>query len=86
MKQGENGFAGTEDDFRFLDAPLHADVVRLTEYWHQQRGTRAMPNRSDIVPGDIVGLLPNLVIYDVIDDGHDYRVRIFGTALVSLVG
>lgn len=86
MKQGVKGFADTEDDFRFLDAPLHADVVRLTEYWHQKRGTRAMPDRSDIIPGDIVGLLPNLVIYDVIEGGNDYRVRIFGTALVDLVG
>ena len=45
-----------------------------------------MPDRSDIAPRDIISLLPSIVIYDVIDEGRDYRVRIFGTALVNLVG
>tara|TARA_R110000868_G_scaffold167895_4_gene402394 strand:- start:61 stop:570 length:510 start_codon:yes stop_codon:yes gene_type:complete len=82
---GKN-FESAEDDFHILDAPLHADAARLADYWHQKRGSRAMPDRSDIIPGDIVSLLPNIVIYDVIDEGRDYRVRIFGTALVNLVG
>lgn len=82
----EKNFEDADEDFRFLEAPLHADAARLAEYWHQKRGSRAMPDRSDILPGEIVSLLPHIIISDVIDEGRDYRVRIFGTALVNLVG
>ena len=86
MRYAEKTFDGAENDFHFLEAPLHADAARLAEYWHEKRGSRALPDRSDIVPADIVSLLPHIVIYDVIDEGRDYRVRLFGTALVNLVG
>ncbi len=45
-----------------------------------------MPSRADIKPAEIVSLLPHIIICDVLDKGVDYRVRIFGTALVDLVG
>lgn len=86
MGQIGKNFEDAEDDFRFLEAPLHADAARLADYWQQKRGSRDMPDRSDIAPRDIISLLPSIVIYDVIDEGRDYRVRIFGTALVNLVG
>ncbi|MES1989967.1 MAG: PAS domain-containing protein [Pseudomonadota bacterium] len=74
------------DDFRFLSAPAHPMTARLVAYWHEKCQGRPRPERSDIVPRDILQLLPNTVIYDVLDGGADFRVRVFGTALVELVG
>ncbi|MDO8288162.1 MAG: PAS domain-containing protein [Parvibaculum sp.] len=79
-------FDGAANDFRFLSTPLHADVTKLIAYWHLKRGQRSMPERTDIIPREIITLLPYIVIYDVLDDGTDFRVRVFGTALVELVG
>lgn len=79
-------FDGEASDFRFLAAPTNANVARLIAYWHQKRGQRTMPERKDIIPREIITLLPYTVIYDVLDDGADFRVRVFGTALVELVG
>ena len=45
-----------------------------------------MPSRADIRPSEIIALLPHIIICDVQNQGADYRVRIFGTALVDLVG
>jgi hypothetical protein len=45
-----------------------------------------MPDRRDISPSDIVPLLPNLIITEAVDQGADFRIRIFGTRLVTLVG
>lgn len=45
-----------------------------------------MPDRTDIHPSEIVSLLPHIIICDALDHGDDYRVRIFGTGLVDLVG
>jgi hypothetical protein len=84
--QIELEFDRMDDDFRFLDAAEHPDIAHLTGYWHEKRGHRAMPDRTDIVPSEIISLLPQTVIYDVLDDGRDFRVRIFGTGLVELVG
>ena len=74
------------DDFRFLSAPTHPMTAKLAAYWQEKCQGRARPERGDIVPREIIQLLPNTVIYDVLDDGADFRVRVFGTALVELVG
>ncbi len=75
-----------ETDFWFLEVPKHPTVARFLTYWTEKRGTRAYPDRADILPADIVPLLPHVVIYDVVDGGKDFRVRVFGTAIVELVG
>lgn len=75
-----------DEDFRFLEAPVHPKVIQLAQYWQAKCGDRAMPDRADISPSDIVELLPNFVLYEATEQGLDYRIRIFGTALVDLVG
>ncbi|HUD52919.1 PAS domain-containing protein [Parvibaculum sp.] len=75
-----------EQSLHYLDEPVHPDVVALTAYWHEKRGARAMPDRGDISPGEIVRFLPNISISEAIDGGRDFRLRIFGTALVALIG
>lgn len=75
-----------DEPLRFPDAPEHPGIAQLVEYWEMKRGDRAMPDRADIIPGEIASLLRHLIICEVVDGGADFRTRIFGTALVELVG
>ncbi|MDR3498038.1 MAG: PAS domain-containing protein [Parvibaculum sp.] len=78
--------APADAQIHYLDAPAQPDVAALAAYWERKRGTRRMPDRQDIVPAEIVRLLPYLHISEVLDGGGDFRFRIFGTALVNLIG
>ncbi len=75
-----------DDDLKFLDAPEHPGIAALAAYWEQKRGARPLADRADIQPSEIVPLLPHITICEVTNGGADFRVRIFGTALVELVG
>lgn len=75
-----------EADFWFLKEPKHPIIARFLTYWTEKCGTRAYPDRADILPADIVPLLPHISIHEVVDGGKDFRARIFGTAIVELVG
>jgi hypothetical protein len=78
--------APADAQIHYLDAPAQPDVAALAAYWERKRGTRRMPDRQDIVPAEIVRLLPYLHISEVLDGGGDFCFRIFGTALVNLIG
>lgn len=86
MGNETSGTMTAVEPLRFLDAPEHPCAAELLAYWNGKRGSRAMPDRADIVPAEIVRLLPNLIICEALRDGEDFRTRIFGTALVHLVG
>lgn len=81
-----DGGTALDDDLRMLDAPQHPGAAALSAYWEKKRGERPMPDRSDIRPSEIVQLLPYLLICEPVDAGRDFRIRIFGTALVALFG
>jgi hypothetical protein len=68
-----------------LDEPEHRATAELYAYWDAKRGTRDVADRADINPAEIVRLLPNLLVLDVLEGGIDFRVRVFGTALVELM-
>jgi hypothetical protein len=57
-----------------------------TNYWRQLRGEKHMPARAQLSPRDMAGILKNLVILRVIDDGKDYEYRLVGDAQVQAYG
>jgi len=59
-------------------------INRALGYWNEKRRDRAMPARGDISPFEITDLLPVVQLYDVVDRGAAYRVRLFGTAVARL--
>jgi hypothetical protein len=76
-------FAGFLEEF---DMPqLDPMLTMFYRYWETQRGSRAMPRRSDIDPADIPALLPHLQLVDVTDEGR-FRFRLVGTAIVTAFG
>jgi hypothetical protein len=63
---------------------LFSHHLDLYHYWHSKRGSRLMPARGDLSPGDIPALLPFLII--VGKDGGQLHYRLVGTAVVHAAG
>src|SRR5258706_9352332 len=59
----------------------HLDLYR---YWLAKRGSRPMPARSDINPGDIPALLPYLGLVNKVVG--QFRWRLTGTAVADKIG
>lgn len=58
------------------------DIIQeARDYWNRCRGDRAMPSRTDIDPGDIRHLLPNVVLIDIMQGPLDFRYRLIGTEI-----
>lgn len=71
---------------QFIEAPEHPSVIELFAYLEKKRGTREMADRADINPAEIAKFMPNVIIAEAVNGGEDFRVRLFGTALVELLG
>ena len=73
-------------EINYLDWPEHSSVLELANYWLAKRGDRTMPFRAEIRPADIPALLPYLIINEVVNDGADFRIRLYGTEMIRLSG
>jgi hypothetical protein len=62
------------------------DQRTLLDYWLSKRGNRRMPSRADIDPAELVGLLPNLMLVDVVEEGARFRFRLVGTRVARASG
>ncbi len=66
---------------------VESTVVRNgISYWQSLCADRRFPARADILPRDIRGLLRNICLIKVIDEGADYEYRIIGDAHVIAYG
>jgi hypothetical protein len=71
---------------RDWQANCHPDILKMLAYWESKRHGRSMPRRSDIDPGELVGLLPNIMLVDVVDDERRFVYRLVGTGEVQVRG
>ncbi len=62
---------------RVLDG--HPPLARLLALWLDWRGDRPAPERRDVDPLSLRGLLPHVFLLDVLDD--DFRFRLVGEAV-----
>ncbi len=62
------------------------ELVELLEYRKRKRDTRPFPSRRDILPREMIEVLPWLHMYDVLGGGEEYLCRLGGTALSDLTG
>ncbi len=61
---------------------LHSPVTReALAYWQRIRGARLMPARRDLDPAQITGILPHVMLIQVLRDPIDFRYRLMGTYL-----
>lgn len=63
----------------------HAASRELFAYWQEKRGTRPAPERAEIDPGAIRGLLGDAFIL-ALDRSAGHPVRLAGTRLCALFG
>jgi len=63
----------------------HPSIRDLLEYWNERRGRRAAPERDDIEPEAIRGLLADTFILSI-DPLHGHPFRLAGTRVCALLG
>lgn len=68
------------------DAPMHADMVRLFDYWRAIAPHGALPGRCHFDPLAIAELLPRVWLLDVVREPFRLRYRLCGTKLVEALG
>ena len=68
------------------EGPEHLAFNAIFALWNERRGTRRMPERKDIAPRDMVAYLPYIQLFEVIEDGKDFRIRILGTDFMKSLG
>ena len=65
----------------------HPLVLKFADYWRDLRGERGLPLKSAFDPViDQPRIVSNVLIYDVLNQGRDFRVRLIGNEVVSHFG
>ena len=64
----------------------HPDTLKILAYWQSKCRGRRMPSRTDINPAELVGLLPYIILVDVVDDDQRFVYRLVGTGEVEARG
>lgn len=65
----------------------HPLVRKFADYWRSLRGEQGVPFKSAFDPViDAPRIVSNVLIYDVLDGGRDFRVRLIGDEVVSHFG
>lgn len=72
--------------FTVLRRPSFLDNSTLEfyhSYWLSKRRGRRLPSRSDIVPAEIRGYLPSILLADVLPGAWDFRYRLVGSRVAD---
>jgi hypothetical protein len=80
-----------QGDQAFGEAPFRTLIQferfrRLYDYWHEKRGTRAMPSRADITPLELKGVLGWVLLLDVERTPLRFRFRLVGSEITTIRG
>jgi len=86
MSWAPDDLANRVEGARDIAAPTDLIVSRIFAYWNRKRGQRRMPSRADIDPVELRALVEHITLYDVVEPGKLYRVRLVGGAIVDFVG
>lgn len=58
----------------------------LLDFWMDCRGTSDVPNRDAFDPFNLRQWLGHISVYESINDGADFRIRLEGTSIVAITG
>jgi hypothetical protein len=59
---------------------------QLHDFWLDCRGTSDVPSRDAFDPFNLRQWLGHISIYETIQDGTDFRIRLEGTSIVAITG
>lgn len=65
-------------------ADRHPGLRRLYDYWQEQRGDADLPRKAAIDPTEIPELLGNIVLFEVVGGGADFRCRVIGGVIEEI--
>lgn len=63
---------------------MHEIIKQGLSYWESLCRNRTTPLRSDFDPMHIPRLLPNMILFGVIDGGRDFQFRVIGENIRSM--
>ncbi|MEQ8745956.1 PAS domain-containing protein [Pyruvatibacter sp.] len=75
-----------DNNFEFLEEPVHAGARKLWMYWLGKCAGRPIPDRSDINLTQIADIAPHIVIVERAPETNDFRLRLVGSALAEITG
>ena len=70
----------------FRDIARTGPLRELLACWIRIHPGDRLPARAAFDPLDVPGILPHLVLTDVVRDPYRFRVRVMGTAVVAAMG
>lgn len=65
---------------------FHTKIRDLITYWHAQRGPDGVPGRTSFEPLSLRPWIGNISIYESVDGGDDFIVRLEGTRISEITG
>ncbi len=65
-------------------ADRHPRLRRLHDYWQDKRGDADLPRKVAIDPTEIPELLGNIVLFEVVGGGADFRCRVIGDVIEEI--
>lgn len=68
------------------DDIIDTDLRELFLYWSGKHNGGRLPSRADLDPVHIPRLLPHVMLWDVLADPLDFRVRLAGTEICRRFG
>jgi hypothetical protein len=82
---------GADHSGRIVDQSLafvDPRLARLAALWREHARDGHLPERSELGPESLhaIGLLPNVMLIEVIDGGARFRYRLVGTEITTTVG
>ncbi|MGA7676681.1 MAG: PAS domain-containing protein [Rhizomicrobium sp.] len=80
MNDSDDRNADIRDDYRAVAAPSHPKAQKLLAFWKDRAKDGVVVGR-DVPSRPISDILSNIMIYEPIDGGRDYRVRLAGESI-----
>jgi hypothetical protein len=77
---------GFEESFAVMREPSHYDACHLFNHWLKRTEEGGFVVGKDVPSRTLAPLLRNLVLYEPVDDGADFKARLAGSALMRRFG
>jgi hypothetical protein len=78
--------ANVEEIRTEIPAPTHYGACLLLDQWHAKELRGGFVVGRDVPSRELAGILRNIALYEPVDDGADFRVRLAGTAFMRRFG
>ena len=66
--------------------PVHFGARLLFDFWRRQRAAGGFVVGRDVPSRALAPVLRNLILYEPLDGGRDFRIRLAGSALIRRFG